>query len=65
VFALSLLPPVVALGEHCAALFSNSDSLSQSLLDAGEATGERLWRMPMMKEHEEELKATYADFKSQ
>ena len=38
---------IVALGQECAGLFSNDDTLSDKLLAAGKATGELLWRMPL------------------
>ena len=38
---------MVALGQHYAGLFSNNDELSDRLTAAGQATQERLWRMPL------------------
>src|SRR5690606_26479348 len=38
---------MVALGQFHAGLFSNDDELSARLTEAGLATQERLWRMPM------------------
>src|SRR5262249_49472911 len=38
---------IVALGQEYAGLFSNDDKLSERLAKAGEATGERVWRMPL------------------
>jgi leucyl aminopeptidase len=38
---------IVSLGQECAGLFSNDDALSDMLLAAGKATGEKLWRMPL------------------
>lgn len=37
---------VVALGSHAAGLMGNNDELCEALIAAGEATGERLWRLP-------------------
>jgi leucyl aminopeptidase len=37
---------VVALGSAAAGLMSNDDDLCEQLQEAGEATGERLWRLP-------------------
>jgi len=37
----------VALGVTHAALYATDDDLAQSLLAAGEASGDRLWRMPL------------------
>ena len=38
---------MVALGVYQAGLFSNDDALAAQLFVAGQATGERLWRMPL------------------
>jgi leucyl aminopeptidase len=38
---------IVSLGQECAGLFSNDDALSDMLVAAGKATGEKLWRMPL------------------
>ncbi len=40
---------MVALGTVHAGLFCNNDTLSERLTDAGKATGELLWRMPMAR----------------
>ncbi len=38
---------LVALGQEYAGLFSTSDELAGRLIAAGEATGEKVWRMPL------------------
>ena len=38
---------LVALGKEYAGLFSNNDESSARLAAAGEATGEKVWRMPL------------------
>ncbi|RXL78728.1 leucyl aminopeptidase, partial [Citrobacter sp. AAK_AS5] len=38
---------VVALGRNRAGLMSNDDQLAGKLFDAGEQTGEKLWRLPL------------------
>ena len=43
---------VVALGKEHAGLFSNNDELSERLAAAGRATGERVWRMPLLPEYD-------------
>ena len=43
---------VVALGHEYAGLFSNDDKLVERLSKAGEATGERVWRMPLGREYD-------------
>lgn len=55
---------VIALGEHASGLFSNDDKLAKKLLDAGEETFERLWRLPLFPEYKEALKSTIADIKN-
>jgi len=38
---------IVALGHEYAGVFSNNDELTEKLIAAGQATGEKLWRMPL------------------
>lgn len=38
---------IVALGNHYGALYSSDDDLAEDLRRAGDAAGERLWRMPV------------------
>lgn len=52
---------VVALGKHASGLFSPSDTLAADLLAAGEACGDRAWRLPLWKEYDEQLKSNFAD----
>ena len=54
----------VALGPQAAAVFSNDDALAQRLMAAGEATGERVWRMPLYEEYLEPIKSQVADLKN-
>jgi len=55
---------VVSLGHHHAGLFANDDDLAARLLAAGEASGERLWRMPLGEAYDEEIKSDIADMKN-
>jgi leucyl aminopeptidase len=50
-----------ALGTSHAALYSTSDALADSLLAAGTASGDRLWRMPLAQEYSELLESPVAD----
>ena len=43
---------MVALGQHYAGLFSNNDELANRLTSAGQATQERVWRMPLGTEYD-------------
>lgn len=51
----------LALGRTHAAMFTPDDHLAQGLLDAGEAVGERLWRMPLVADYAGALESPVAD----
>ncbi len=53
---------VVALGNVRGGLFANDDHLAGQLEAAGEATGERLWRLPLDPEYREQMKSDVADY---
>jgi leucyl aminopeptidase len=55
---------LVALGKEHAGLFSNNDELSQRLSDAGYATGEKVWRMPLAPEYDRMIDHDVADVKN-
>lgn len=55
---------VGALNDEYAGLFSRDDTLARDLLSAGMATGEELWRMPLHKNHLEDMKSDIADIKN-
>lgn len=55
---------IISLGSHKAGLFSNDDKLSRALIDAGETTGEKLWRMPMGDEYDAMINCDIADMKN-
>jgi leucyl aminopeptidase len=55
---------MVALGQEYAGLFSNDDKLSDRLTKAGEATGERVWRMPLGPEYDKIIDSKFADMKN-
>jgi leucyl aminopeptidase len=52
---------IVALGSHASALYSNDEELASGLLQAGQTTGDRLWRMPLWKEYTKQLDSNFAD----
>jgi leucyl aminopeptidase len=54
----------VALGNAHAGLFCNDDALASHLSEAGEATGEKLWRMPLGKEYDKLIDSKFADMKN-
>lgn len=55
---------VVALGREATGLMANDDRLSLDLMLSGEATGERLWPLPLWPEYDEMLKGQFADLKN-
>ena len=52
---------IVALGRHPSGLLGNDDNLCDLLIKAGETTGDRLWRLPLWDEYQEQLKSNFAD----
>ncbi len=51
----------VALGPDLPALFANDDALADSLVDAGKAVADPVWRMPLWEAYEEMLASDVAD----
>jgi leucyl aminopeptidase len=51
----------VALGTSIAALYATDDDLATALLDAGTASGDRLWRMPLAGDYRGGLDSPVAD----
>ena len=52
---------VMALGHVASGLFSANDVLADELLDAGDASCDRAWRMPLWDDYQEQLKSNFAD----
>ena len=55
---------MVALGKEYAGLFSNDDKLAADLHAAGEATEEKVWRMPLAKAYDKLIDSKNADMKN-
>jgi leucyl aminopeptidase len=55
---------IVALGHEYAGLFSNDDKLAEQLTKAGEATGEKVWRLPLGPEYDKKIDSKFADVKN-
>ena len=55
---------VRALGYQAAALFCNHETMALDLLNAGQHTGERIWRMPLWTTYAEELQSDIADIRN-
>ena len=55
---------VISLGHEHAGLFSNNDTLATRLKDAGDATGEKLWRLPLAEAYDKDIDSGVADVKN-
>jgi leucyl aminopeptidase len=54
---------MAAIGGAYAGIFATDDKLAKALTAAGEATGERLWRLPVDDYYDQNLESTIADFR--
>ncbi|MGZ8248187.1 leucyl aminopeptidase, partial [Methylomagnum sp.] len=52
---------VVALGRVPSGLWSNNEDLAAAVLAAGDASFDRVWRMPLWDDYQELLKSNFAD----
>ncbi|MDP2298819.1 MAG: leucyl aminopeptidase [Pseudolabrys sp.] len=55
---------IVALGQEYAGMFANNDELSHRLHLAGEATDEKVWRMPLSPFYDKMIDSKFADMKN-
>ena len=55
---------IVSLGSEYAGLFSNDDTLSNQLIDVGEKTEEKVWRMPLNKNYDKLIDSKNADMQN-
>jgi leucyl aminopeptidase len=54
----------VALGDLAAGILSDDDSLCSTLVSAGFASGERVWRLPTWAEYDDKVKSEVATLKN-
>jgi len=54
----------VALGPGATGFMATDDGLAEALTKAGDATGEKMWRFPLIDEYREGLKSNVADIKN-
>ena len=52
---------VIALGHVATGLFTDDDALADELLEAGDVSLDRAWRMPLWDDYQEQLKSNFAD----
>ncbi len=55
---------IISLGNQYAGLFSNNDTLSERLTQAGKDVSEPLWRMPISPEYDKMINSDAADMKN-
>jgi len=55
---------IVALGHEYAGMFANDDKLAERLTEAGQETGEVVWRMPLGPEYDKQIDSKFADVKN-
>jgi leucyl aminopeptidase len=55
---------MIALGREYAGLFANDNRLAAELVAAGEATGEKVWRMPLDKAYDKQIDSKTADMRN-
>jgi leucyl aminopeptidase len=53
---------IVALGKHACGLLSNHNPLAHEILNAGEQSSDRAWRLPLWDEYQDQLSSPFADF---
>jgi leucyl aminopeptidase len=54
----------VALGHHYAGIFGRPEGFVEAVRRAGEASGERLWPMPLSDEYRDDIRSDIADIKN-
>jgi leucyl aminopeptidase len=66
IIELSTLTGAVAnfLGDAVAGLMGNNELLAAMLLDSGQRTGERLWRLPLPEDYKKSIQSKIADLKN-
>ncbi len=52
---------VIALGAHPSALYSNHDPLAREIEHAADHAWDRVWRMPLWDDYQDQLKSSLAD----
>jgi leucyl aminopeptidase len=55
---------IIALGSEYAGMYSSDDKLAKQLIAAGEAVGEKLWRMPLHDAYDKMMDSDAADVKN-
>ncbi len=52
---------IIALGSHASAMYANDDTVAQDLINAGEESLDRVWRMPLWEDYQAQINSAFAD----
>jgi leucyl aminopeptidase len=52
---------VIALGHVASGMYANDDGLADELIEAGQDAWDRVWRMPLWDDYQEQIKSPFAD----
>lgn len=55
---------IAALGYNAAGLLSNNDALAKQLFEVGQASGEKVWQLPLWDDYKDMMKSDIADVKN-
>ena len=55
---------IIGLGHHHTGLMATDDTIAEKIMQAGQKSGEPLWRLPLGKEYTKQLKSEVADIKN-
>lgn len=53
---------MVAVGERMSAVFTDDDKIADMIIETGARTDDRMWRLPMWEEHENDIKGSLGDW---
>ena len=55
---------IISLGHEYGGIFSNNDKLANDLINAGTASGDKLWRLPLAQAYDKLIDSPIADIKN-
>ena len=55
---------VIALGDHVTGMMGTDNRLKHKIKDAADATGEKVWELPLWEEYHDLIKSDVADYKN-
>jgi leucyl aminopeptidase len=55
---------MVSLGKEVCGVWTSNDDLAKELEDISKVTGDKSWRMPLVKEYNSEIESKFADMKN-